>query len=268
GSCGKLAIVAGSEGFAGAGELCAKAAVRCGAGLVTVGVPHTLMEVYQAKFTEPMTLALPSRDGKICMDALAAINKLTEKRDAVAIGPGLGRSRDLQSVLEHAVKTVKSPLVIDADGLNNLEGNTKWLLERKGATVLTPHPVELARLLGCDAEAVLEAPVESAEKMSKEYGAVVALKCGTNIVASPDGQTTFCLSGNAGMATGGSGDVLTGVILALLGSGLSAYDAARIGCHINGCAGDMAAEKYGERSMIPSDTIEALPEAIEAMSEC
>lgn len=265
-SSGKLAVIAGSEGLCGAGELCVRAALRSGAGMVTAGVPHMLLDVFESKFTEAMTYALPGRDGKICLDALPAIESLLSGKDAAAIGPGIGKSDDLQALIAHVIINTGIPLVIDADGLNNLAPVVECLKKRKAATIITPHPIEMSRLMHAPAETVLDAPVEAAEQFAREYGVVVALKCGTHIVASPDGRTTFCLSGNAGMATGGSGDVMTGVILALLGSGLDAYDAARFGCHVNGMAGDAAAREIGTKGMLPSDTIDQLPQVINLLT--
>ncbi len=263
---GRVAVIAGSEGLAGAGELCVRAALRCGAGMVTAGVPDALMQVYQAKFTEAMTYALPSRDGKICIEALPAINSLFSGKTAAAIGPGLGKSEDLQELIIKIMEGCNIPLVIDADGLNNLAPAAECLKKRKAPTIVTPHPIEMARLMHAEPKTVLDAPLEAAERFAKDHGVIVALKCGTNIACAPDGRTTFCLSGNAGMATGGSGDVLTGAILALLGSGMDAYDAARYGCHINGLAGDAAAKVTGMKGMLPSDTVENLPHIINQLT--
>lgn len=253
GTNGRIAILAGSPGYAGAAELASRAAVRAGGGLVTLYTHPGVWQLLAAKSTEVMvrTASLADAAG----DAL----RLREA-SVVAAGPGAGKSAEAVSYLRSLLPQLTMPLVIDADGLNALAGQDALLLglSRK---VLTPHPAEMARLLGVPLSAVLADPMEAARQGAARWQAVVVLKCTPAIIASPDGRIYVNSTGNEGMATGGTGDVLTGTIAALIGQGLPLLEAACCGVYLHGLAGDLAA-RNGKIGLKAGDLPECLPSAI------
>jgi hydroxyethylthiazole kinase-like uncharacterized protein yjeF len=267
GSCGKVLVVAGSRGLTGAASLAANAAMRTGAGLVTLGIAESLHDIMEAKLTEVMTIPLAEgAAGFVGEDAYTNITTLSLQSDIVAIGPGLGRHEETLSLVRQVIKNVERPLVIDADALYALIGHTSILLEAKSMPILTPHPGEMARLVGLTADEVNQDRIYIARQAAIEWGSIIILKGARTVVAFPDGEVYINSSGNAGMATGGAGDVLTGVIAGLIGQGLSSHEAALAGVYIHGLAGDIVA-RSGMIGMIASDIIKALPAAIFGIQE-
>ncbi len=266
GNFGKVLIVGGSVGMSGAAALAGRAALRAGAGLVRVATPKSVLPIVAS--IEPCftTIALPEDNaGRISAKATNAILEAAGQNDAVAFGPGAGLSGGLRSVLHVLLEQDSLRLLIDADGLNNLAGMKDWPARLKVKLILTPHPGEMKRLWsGLFRESGrTDGPAErqaQAVQFSQRSGAVVVLKGAGTVVT--DGERVYInKTGNPGMATAGSGDVLTGVILALLGQGLSNLDAAVLGVYIHGLAGDIAAEKTGQVSLIATDIIESLSDA-------
>lgn len=261
GDYGRVLVVAGSPGMTGAACLCAMGALRAGSGLVTCAVPKSLNPIMETKLTEVMTLPLAEgKSGTLSNSALKKIVSFASNCDVVAIGPGLGLSEDVRKLVKGLLKEVTSPVVLDADGLNSLEGKTSFVKNRKNPTVITPHPGEIAPFVGKDTSTVQKKRRDVAKKLAKDTGAVVVLKGHRTVVVS--GNDTYVNeTGNSGMATGGTGDVLTGMIASFIGQGIGAYSAAVSAVYLHGLAGDVAADTKGIFSLIASDIIECLPEA-------
>ncbi len=264
GDCGRVVILAGSMGFTGAAALLAQGALRSGAGLVQVGVPESLNDILEVKLTEAMTRPLPEVRKHRCLALRARgdIQRLVEAADCVAMGPGLGTHRETVELARRIVPEIQSPLVLDADGINAFAGAPESLKARTAPTVVTPHPGEFARLTGIGSEAVCSDPVGSAQTLAREANIIVVLKGAPTVVAVPGGRTYINPSGNAGMASGGSGDVLTGILAALIGQGLDSESAACLGVYLHGVAGDLCAERAGEAGLIAGDVAAALPGAL------
>ena len=263
GDCGRVAIVAGTVGLTGAAALSALGALRGGAGLVTVGVPESLNDILEARLTEAMTRPLPEVRKSRCLSLRARgdIGRLMAGADAVALGPGLGTHRETVALVRRLLADIRVPAVLDADALNALAGEADSLASSSAGLVVTPHPGEFSRLTGTPIADVLADPLGSARTLAGQTGAVVVLKGAPTVVASPCGALHVNPSGNAGMATGGAGDVLTGLIASLLAQGLPAEDAACLGVYTHGLAGDLAAESKGQAGMIAGDIVDALPHA-------
>jgi NAD(P)H-hydrate epimerase len=262
GSFGRVLIVAGSRGMNGAAILCGRAALRGGAGLVTVAVPHEILPIVAGGDPCYMTVPL-SQDGAGQLDfpALAEIFALEQTKTVLAVGPGLGRGSELSRLLPELVGKATRPLVLDADGINAFVGQVGKLHTSGVPLILTPHPGELARLLALDVPTVQGRREELATRCAREHRAVVVLKGHATIVT--DGRRLYRNStGNPGMATGGTGDVLTGLIAALLGQGLDPFAAAQLGVFLHGRAGDLARDRLGEVSLIATDLLDFLPAAI------
>lgn len=267
GSCGKVLIVAGSKGLTGAAALTAKATVRSGAGLVTLAIAESLHDIMETKLTEVMTRPLAEvAAGVMGQDAVNDIEEMASQSDIVAIGPGLGRHADTMAAVRHIIKNVEKPLVIDADALYALVDYTHILTEAKAVPVLTPHSGEMARLVGLTPDEVNQDRVYITRQAAIEWGSIIILKGARTLVAFPDGEVYININGNAGMATGGTGDVLTGVIAGLMAQGLSSHEAALVGVYIHGLAGDIVA-RSGMIGMTASDLIRALPAAIFGIQE-
>ncbi len=275
GDYGHILIIAGSKGKTGAALMCAKAAMRSGSGLVTIGVPESLIDIIQGRITEEMTLPLKD-DGRGMLSANATddvISFISQKIDAVAIGPGIGVSDDTKTMLAEIIKNSPVPLIIDADGINSLSANPDDVLsKRKSPVVITPHPGEMARLLSrvfnfeyktIDIE---KNRLNISSKLSCEYGIHVVLKGVPTVITSPEGDIFINTSGNPGMATAGSGDVLTGIIASFIGQGLNPLNASISGVCIHGTAGDSASREKGEYCMAASDLIDFLPDAFRYLS--
>lgn len=263
GTFGHVLVLAGSPGKTGAAVMAAQAAQRAGAGLVTLGAPAGLHDILGAKLTEVMTEPLPETAGRsLAAEALEPILRLAAGKGAVAIGPGLGTAPETQELVRRLVAALPVPMVLDADGLNALAGQS-GLLARAGAPViLTPHPGELARLLEISRDEVVGRRLTLAAETAGRLQVTLILKLARTLVADPGGETAVVPTGNPGMATGGSGDVLTGIVAGLLAQGRSSGLAARAGAYLHGLAGDLAARRIGQEALLATDLLDALPEAI------
>jgi len=262
GDYGKVFIVAGSTGMTGAAALTSLAAMRSGSGLVTSGIPQSLNAIMEVKLTEVMTLPLPeTKSGSLSLKAKDDICTFSEKCDVVALGPGLGSEKETRNLVKELLRAIEKPLVLDADGINALEGSLEELSSRKYRTVITPHPGEMARLLNREIAAVQADRISAAKSVAEITNSVVCLKGHRTVVASPDGQTYVNDTGNSGMASGGTGDVLTGMIASFIGQGIDDFSAVVSAAYLHGLAGDVAVERKGPFSMIASDLIDCLPEA-------
>ncbi len=262
GDYGKVCIIGGSLGMSGAAALAGRAALRAGAGLVRVATPRSVLPIVAS--VEPCftTIALPEdSEGRISAEAINIILEAVAQNDAVAFGPGVGVSSALRSILGTLLEHDSLRLLLDADGLNNLAGMTSWPARLKAKLILTPHPGEMKRLWsGLLREPLPAERQEQAVQLAQRTGTIVVLKGAGTVVT--DGEKVYInKTGNPGMATAGSGDVLTGVILALMGQGLNDFDAAVLGVYIHGLAGDLAAEKLGQISLIATDIAQALSDA-------
>lgn len=255
GDFGKLLLLCGSVGYTGAAALAARAAVRSGAGLVFLGVPEPIYAIEAGKLDEPVVFPLAAEGGCLSSAAIPEIVRRLPDCDACLVGPGLGRTPGVRVVVEAVLREARRPVVLDADGLNVLEGHLEPLGDRRFPTVLTPHDGEFRRLGG----AVGQDRMASAAALAKNLGAVVLLKGYRTVVT--DGTRGYeNHTGNPGMATGGSGDVLAGLLVSLLGQGLPPLEAAACAAWIHGAAGDLCAETWGQYGLTPSDMIEALPQ--------
>lgn len=259
GAFGKVLCLCGSVGFTGAPVFASRAAVRTGSGLVYLGVPQSIWEVVAKKCDEAMPFPLPDRDGKLALAAETGIRTRIAACDAVLIGCGLGRSTESDALTRNLLN-VDRPLVLDADGINALQGCTEALQNRTAPTILTPHEGEFLRI--GDLSAGRE---ESAAAFAKAYGVTLVLKGHRTVIASPDGRLAVNPTGNSGMAKGGSGDVLSGMILSLLGQGTDPFDACCAAVYLHGLAGDLAAAEKTEYAMTPTDMIEHIPNAYKEM---
>ena len=266
GDYGHALLVAGSNGKAGAAILAARSTVRAGAGLVTVAVPEPIVQTVDLGSIESMTLELPSSPaGQITEAAVDAVLDAAEGKAVLALGPGLGQEPATAEAIRRIALDCPLPLVLDADGLNAFAGRAGERAERRSETVLTPHPGELARLLGIPTAEVQADRIAAARRAAEETEAIVVLKGSLTLVAS--GRAVFVNpTGNPGMATGGSGDVLTGLIAGLLAQGLDALDATLLGVYLHGLAGDIAASFQGEVALAAGDLIDALPEALRELT--
>jgi NAD(P)H-hydrate epimerase len=262
GDFGRVCIVGGCIGMSGAAALAGRAALRAGAGLVRVAVPKSVLPIVAS--IEPSYTTIPLAEdsaGKISAKAINTILDAVSENDCLAFGPGIGTSGALRSILETLLEQKQLRLLIDADGLNNLALIKDWPAILKANLILTPHPGEMKRLwAGLFREQMPPDRQDQAGKLAQHTKTIVVLKGAGTVVT--DGQKVYInKTGNPGMATAGSGDVLTGVITALIGQGLSNFDAAVLGVHIHGSAGDIAAEKFGQVSLMATDIIESLPKA-------
>ena len=270
GSYGRVLVLAGSPGMTGAAYLCSKAALRSGSGIVTLGIPESLNPVMETKLTCVMTHPLPeTKASTLSNKGRKEILKLCESHDVVALGPGLSQQPETKDLILWLIKTIALTMVIDADGINALADNVKILHNVKKNVILTPHPGEMSRLTGHgSAKDVQKERLNTAaqfvqsiqEKLGDEKKIVLVLK-GDKTVVADYGKVYVNRTGNPGMATAGAGDVLTGIIASLIGQGFDVFDASQLGVYIHGLAGDIAAKKKGEVSMIASDIIDCLPDA-------
>ncbi len=262
GTFGHLLVVAGSAGKSGAAAMTAEGGVRAGAGLVTVACSESVRKVLEIKLTEVMTATLSAKDGGLSTEAFGDIEGLWADKKALAIGPGLGQAEGTREVVRQVVRACPLPLVVDADGLNALTGGVDLLLERGGPTpVLTPHPGEMARLTGGTVADVEADRIGTARAFANRYRVVLVLKGARTVTAFPDGRVRLNGSGNPGMASGGMGDILTGLIGGLLAQGLSPEDAAVLGVYLHGAAGDRLLEHLGDAGMVATDLLQEIPAA-------
>jgi NAD(P)H-hydrate epimerase len=263
GTFGRVLVVAGSRGMSGAPVLCATAALRGGAGLVRVAIPAGIQAIVASANPCYMTAALPEdTEGRLDGRGWPALLEQVKWSTVAAVGPGLGHSPALGEMLRNLVAGTPSPLVIDADGLNGLAEQPAGFTTRNGkpALILTPHPGEFGRLTGLDIATIQAARQEHAVRYARDKGVVLVLKGQGTVVT--DGQRVYVnTTGNPGMATGGTGDVLGGLIAALVAQGLEAFAAAQLGVDLHGLAGDLARDDLGETSLIASDLLTYLPRA-------
>lgn len=267
GTYGHLLVVAGAPGRTGAAVLAARGAVRGGAGLVTAAVPAAVLDLVDGGSVESMTLPLACQpQGELSEAAVPALLAAAGGKSAAALGPGLGQTEEAATCIRRAVRELPLPLVLDADGVNAFAGRAPELAEREAATVLTPHPGELGRLLGIPTSAVMADRVEVVREAAVTVDGVVVLKGHRSLVATPTGQVWVNPTGNPGMATGGSGDVLTGLTGALLARGLDPLPATLLGVYVHGLAGDLAASTTGPEALSAGDIVDALPRAWEILS--
>jgi ADP-dependent NAD(P)H-hydrate dehydratase len=260
GDFGLALIVGGSRGMAGAAALAGMAALRGGAGLVRLAVPDVILDTVAGFEPSYMTVPLPSDDeGHIGLVAFDRIAELAEKATVVACGPGLGRSLALDQLVVRLYQEIAKPMVFDADALNALAGEPESLAHPGGPRIVTPHPGEFARLVGRKLEGELRN--DAAVQLAARCGIVVVLK-GHRTLVTDGARRAVNTTGNPGLATGGTGDVLTGLITALACQHLEAFDAARLGVYLHGLAGDLAAAELGEASLVASDLPHYLPKAI------
>ena len=262
GDFGKVCIIAGSTGMSGAAALAGRAALRCGAGLVRVATPESVLPIVASIEPSFTTIALAEDSaGRISATAINSILKAVSDNDALAFGPGIGVSGELQSILHGLLEQDGLRLVLDADGLNNLSKMKDWPVKVKAELILTPHPGEMKRLWsGVFREELPGDRRQQGVQLAQQTKTIVALKGAGTVVT--DGEKVYVnKTGNPGMATAGAGDVLTGAITALAGQGLNNFDAAVLGVYIHGLAGDIAAEKVGQVSLMATDIIDSLPDA-------
>ena len=272
GSYGRVLVVAGSTGMTGAAALASEAALRAGAGLVTLATPKHLNPILEGLLPEVMTLPLPeTKAGSLALSATSAILEFAEKTKSVlAIGPGLSQHPETvsfvhQLVRENQERGLSLRMVIDADGLNALaqDRNILSLLDRE--TVLTPHPGEMARLTGASVSTLEKDRIHTAQQFASEHSLTLVFKGAPTVSADANGDAWINSTGNPGMATGGMGDVLTGVIAGLMAQGIASETAAALGVYLHGLAGDIAAEALGRHGLIASDVLKAVPQAIASL---
>lgn len=254
GDFGKILLLAGSVGYTGAPVLSALGALRAGAGLVFLGVPESIYQIAAMKLIEPIVFPLPQQDGMLSQEALPRILEKASSMDAVLIGPGLGCSAATEEIVCQVLSAYPGPVVLDADGINLMGKHKDILRGRTSPTILTPHAGEFQRLTGRKPENRLESAVQAAE----DLGVILVLKGHETIVT--DGATAYINhTGNPGMAVGGSGDVLAGMIVSLLGQGIPPLQAAACGVWLHGAAGDLCAKELGQYGMLPTDMVQVLP---------
>jgi NAD(P)H-hydrate epimerase len=259
GDFGHLLVVAGSTGMSGAAVLTARAAVRTGAGLVSMAVPDAIRAECHVGCPEAMTIPLEDGLGRAAL--VEVLLAQAARRSALAVGPGLGTAAATTETVRELVKRADVPVVLDADGLNAFAGRIDELAARENGLVLTPHPGELGRLLGTSSAAVQADRLAAAREAAARSHAVVLLKGHQSLVAEPEGEVAVNPTGNPGLATGGTGDVLTGIVGALLAQGFEPAAAAQLGVFVHGAAGDLAARELGQRSLAAGDVAERLPAA-------
>lgn len=254
GDFGKILLLSGSVGYTGAPVLSALGALRTGAGLVFLGVPESIYQIAAMKLIEPIVFPLPQQDGMLSLEALPRILEKASSMDAVLIGPGLGCSDATEEIVCQVLSVYPEPVVLDADGINLVGKHKDILRGRTSPTILTPHAGEFQRLTGRKPEDRLDSAVEA----SKDLGVILVLKGHETVIT--DGMSAYLNpTGNPGMAVGGSGDVLAGMIVSLLGQGIPPLEAAACGAWLHGAAGDLCAKELGQYGMLPTDMVQVLP---------
>ena len=262
GNCGKVMIITGSIGMAGSGCIAAKASLRTGSGLVYIAGPSSLINIYQSVVPEAVAIRLEDNSGIISEKSTDTILDMLKKCNVAAIGPGLSVSESIYNIINSIAESISIPVVLDADALNAISKNTALFQKFKKAVVITPHPGEMSRLTGLEISYIQNNRIDVARKYSTMWGVVIVLKGAKTIIADKDGKVHINPTGNAGMATAGSGDALTGIITSIMGQGVNAYDAAVAGTYIHGLAGDIAATSKGEAGLTAMDIVENVPYAI------
>lgn len=265
GSYGRVGVIGGSSGFTGAPYLSSLSAMRTGSGYVYTLVPASLQTIMSIKLTEAIVRPIEDKEtGHFIMESLQDVLMYIKDMDAIAIGPGMGVDGDRTYLVKEIIKNAEIPMVMDADAINCIADNTEILNNHHSNIVITPHPGELARFLDIPVEVLQEKRVFYSELIAKKYNVVVVLKGHRTVVASPKLGIYINETGNPGMATAGSGDILTGMIASLLGQGLKTFDAAKLGVHLHGMAGDITRDNLGEYGMIAGDIAENIPLAIKS----
>ena len=274
GSYGRVLVVAGSTGMTGAAALASEAALRAGAGLVTLATPKHLNPILEGLLPEVMTLPLPETDaGSLAVSATSAILEFAEKTKSIlAIGPGLSQHPETVSFVHHLIRENRERgldlrMVIDADGLNALSQDRETLSLLNSETVLTPHPGEMARLTKTPIPTLETDRISTAQQFASEYGVTLVFKGAPTVISDPNGNLWVNSTGNPGMATGGMGDVLTGVIAGLMAQDISSESAAALGVYLHGLAGDIAADSSGMHGLIASDVLKVVPQAISSLTQ-
>lgn len=262
GTLGSLLCICGSYGMAGAAIMAGKAALRCGIGLLKIAVPKSIYPVCATNILESVYYPLEeTSNGVISSKNTNFLLEMCEKSSAVVIGCGLSVCDDTKNLVQSVITNCEKPLVIDADALNCICNKPEILKNLKAPAIITPHPGEMARLLHSTPKTVNSNRENTAIDFAKKFGVVTVLKGAGTIIASPDGEVYINRTGNSGMATGGSGDVLSGIIGSLLAQGAAPINAAAAGVFLHGTIGDLAAEKLGKISMLPTDMIDMIPTA-------
>jgi len=264
GTFGKVIVVAGSRGFSGAACLTASAALRMGAGLVLLGVPDGLIDVVEAKLTEVVKFSLPDT-GRVTFSRKAVQPLLSRLKDAsvLAIGPGISTDPETKEFLFRIIARSPVPMVIDADGVNNIATEPGILKQRRAPIILTPHPGELSRLIKLSPAEINQNRIEIARGYARRYEVILVIKGAPTVVGSPQGEVWVNPTGNSGLASGGSGDVLTGMIGGLIAQGVDPYEAAKAGVYLHGLAADLALEEENEYSLIAGDLLRFIGPAID-----
>jgi hydroxyethylthiazole kinase-like uncharacterized protein yjeF len=268
GHTGHLLVIAGSPGKTGAATMTATSAMRAGAGLVTLGIPASLNPILEIHVTEAMTEPLPeTKEGVLGEASFDRIMALLSDKKCLAIGPGIGINPETKTLVQRLLQESKKPMVIDADGLNCLIGCTEILKNNEKPIVLTPHPGEMSRLMGTTAADVQKDRIHCARHFAEKFNVHVVLKGARTVVAHPNGKVFINPTGNPGMASGGMGDVLTGVIAGFIAQGHSPELAAHAGVYLHGAAADSLAKNKGPFGYLATDVMNTLPEAIKTLSD-
>lgn len=263
GDFGHVLVLAGSVGLTGAAYLTSQSALLAGSGLVTLGIPKSLNVIMEKKLTEVMTKPLAeTKDISLSLRSFTQINKFLPKIDVLAIGPGLSQNKQTQKLVHKLLLSVTKPIVLDADGINAVVDNLGVLQSSKATLVITPHPGEMARLLKIKTAEIKKNRINITKTFAKKYNLVVVLKGHHTVVTDSKGKTFINRTGNPGMATAGCGDVLTGIISSFLGQGLKPFQAAKLATYVHGLAADLAVKKRGQLSLIASDLLSKLPQAL------
>ena len=264
---GHVLVIAGSCGYTGAAYLTSQAAILSGSGLVTLAVGKSIYNIMASKLTEVMVRPFfETKDYSLSLLAEREIINFSEKCDCLAVGPGVSQNKETQGLIRNIVSKVNKPIVLDADGLNAFIGHPDMLKKAVAQLVLTPHPGEMAHLLGKETEEVQNNRKDIALSFAHQYNIVLVLKGHQTIVAAPGGDYYVNETGNVGMATGGTGDCLTGMIASFIGQGLKPFDAAIIGVYFHGLAGDIAVKEKGVLSLIATDLLDKLPESLKKLA--
>ena len=268
GSFGHVLVIGGSTGKTGAGALAGLGAARAGAGLVTLAVPTSLHDLMEVKLTEVMTEPLSeTADRTVAVAALPRLHTLLESKQSLALGPGLSTQKETIQVVVDLVKRSPCPLVLDADAVNGLAGQLEVLKEARAPVVLTPHPGEMGRLVDRGAAEIQNQRVEMAQSLSETYGVTLLLKGARSLICSPEGRLAINSSGNPGLASGGTGDVLTGLVAGFLAQGLSPFDAACLGAFCHGKAADRLEARFGDRGMLAADLLQEIPVVLKTLAD-
>lgn len=254
GDFGKVLMLCGSLGYTGSAALAAMGALRVGAGLVYLGVPECIYMIEAVKLTEPIVMPLPDAQGMLSVDAVESVVEMMKDKDVVLIGPGLGKSAGTLAVVKAVLQRFNGPVILDADGINCLSAHKDVLRDRMSPTIMTPHEGEFVRFSGRE----IENRISDAAALACELGVILLLKGHHTVIT--DGKSHYINpTGNPGMAVGGNGDLLAGMIAGLIGQGIEPYLATAAGAYLHGAAGDLCAGELGQCAMLPSDMLDVLP---------